>query len=86
MFLFKLILIIRQAIHMFLTYRRSLTYCPFLLTGVMLGIVILRNINRLTWERTLGWVTLALYLAFVAFCCLFNAFYDDYPPTDWSGY
>ncbi|BFZ20276.1 hypothetical protein BsWGS_23315 [Bradybaena similaris] len=56
------------------------------LAGVMLGIVILRNINRLTWERTLGWVTLALYLAFVAFCCLFNAFYEGYPATDWSGY
>ncbi|XP_005093059.1 rhomboid-related protein 2 [Aplysia californica] len=54
------------------------------LAGVFLGVVILRNINRLTWERTLGWVTLALFLAFFAFCTLFNALYDGYPETDWS--
>lgn len=52
--------------------------------GVMLGIVILKNVNTLTWEKALGWVTLAIYLAFVAFCCLFNALYEGYPPTDWT--
>ncbi|XP_055898545.1 rhomboid-related protein 2-like isoform X2 [Biomphalaria glabrata] len=54
------------------------------LAGVMLGIVILKNVNTLTWEKALGWVTLAIYLAFVAFCCLFNALYEGYPPTDWT--
>ncbi|CAL1534822.1 unnamed protein product [Lymnaea stagnalis] len=54
------------------------------LAGLMLGIVILKNVNTLTWEKNLGWVTLAVYLAFVAFCCLFNAFYDGYPETDWK--
>ncbi|KAH9500713.1 Rhomboid- protein 2, partial [Bulinus truncatus] len=52
------------------------------LAGLMLGIVILKNVNTLTWEKNLGWVTLAIYLAFVAFCTLFNALYQGYPATE----
>ncbi|KAK3781447.1 hypothetical protein RRG08_019072 [Elysia crispata] len=52
--------------------------------GIFMGVLILRNIKRHSWERTLGWTMLALYLAFVAFCVLFNVFYPGYPDTDWD--
>ncbi|KAK3781434.1 hypothetical protein RRG08_019060 [Elysia crispata] len=52
--------------------------------GIFMGVLILRNIKRHSWERTLGWTMLALYLAFVAFCALFNVFYPGYPETDWN--
>ncbi|KAL5012519.1 hypothetical protein ScPMuIL_011070 [Solemya velum] len=55
-----------------------------LLAGLLLGIPVLKNIKRLEWEKTLGWVTLAVYLAFVAFAILFNTLYKDYPPIDWD--
>ncbi|ESP04998.1 hypothetical protein LOTGIDRAFT_230044 [Lottia gigantea] len=54
------------------------------LCGLLLGVPVLKNIKMLPWERTLGWVTLAIYLAFVAIAVLFNGFYDGYPATDWS--
>ncbi|XP_041368691.1 rhomboid-related protein 2-like [Gigantopelta aegis] len=52
--------------------------------GLLLGVPILKNISRLPWETTLGWVTMAVYLAFVGFCVIFNGLYQGYPPTDWS--
>ncbi|KAK7094963.1 rhomboid-related protein 2-like [Littorina saxatilis] len=56
------------------------------MAGLLLGIPILMNVRRHEWETNLGWVTLAIYLAFVALCCIFNAVYDGYPNTDWSGW
>ncbi|XP_076454648.1 rhomboid-related protein 2-like [Babylonia areolata] len=56
------------------------------LAGLLLGVPILLNIRRHDWETILGWVTLAIYLVFLAFCCIFNALYDGYPETDWSGW
>lgn len=52
--------------------------------GIFMGVLILRNIKSHQWERTLGWSMLAMYLAFVAFCTLFNVFYPGYPETDWE--
>ncbi|GFS08643.1 rhomboid-like protein [Elysia marginata] len=52
--------------------------------GLFMGVLILRNIKRHSWEKTLGWSMLALFLAFVAFCSLFNVFYPGYPDTDWD--
>jgi rhomboid-related protein 1/2/3 len=52
--------------------------------GLLLGIPILKNVNVLTWEKTLGYVTLAIYLSFVGFAMIFNGVYKGYPETDWS--
>ena len=77
------------------TYMYTPTHLRVLLTalsllwpwaGLLLGIPILLNVRRHAWETTLGWVTLAIYLAFVAFCCIFNAVYNGYPETDFSGW
>jgi hypothetical protein len=46
----------------------------------------LLNIRKHEWETILGWVSIAAYLAFIAFGCIFNAVYPGYPETDWSGY
>ncbi|KAH9500712.1 Rhomboid- protein 2 [Bulinus truncatus] len=53
------------------------------LAGLALGIVFLKNVNTLRWEKILGWVSLAVFLVFVVFCVLFNVFYDGYKPTEW---
>ena len=55
-----------------------------MLAGLLLGIPILKNVNVLTWEKTLGYVTLAIYLSFVGFAMIFNGVYKGYPETDWS--
>ncbi|XP_064616451.1 rhomboid-related protein 2-like [Liolophura sinensis] len=55
-----------------------------LMAGLLLGVPVLRNINELPWEKTLGWVTLAIYLAGVLVAVLFNGLYKGYPLTDWS--
>ncbi|KAJ8300217.1 hypothetical protein KUTeg_021736 [Tegillarca granosa] len=47
-----------------------------LCAGLLLGVPVLKNINELPWERTLGWITLAIYLTFVAFCLFFNGLYQ----------
>ncbi|XP_067662674.1 rhomboid-related protein 2-like isoform X1 [Haliotis asinina] len=54
------------------------------LTGLLLGIPVLKNIKKLPWETTLGWVTMAVFLLLVAFAVLFNGLYKGYPATDWS--
>lgn len=55
-----------------------------LLAGLLLGIPVLRNIKELPWEKTLGWVTLAIYLVFVSFAMFFNGLFPGYPQTDWT--
>ncbi|XP_033731802.1 rhomboid-related protein 2-like [Pecten maximus] len=55
-----------------------------LLAGLLLGIPILKNIKELPWEKTLGWITLAVYLIFVSFAMFFNGLYPGYPETDWT--
>lgn len=65
-------------------YYCSQPHFVFIFAGLLLGIPVLKNIKRLEWEKTLGWVTLAVYLAFVAFAILFNTLYKDYPPIDWD--
>lgn len=55
-----------------------------LLTGLMLGITVMKNINILSWEKKVGWVTLSVYIATVIFCVLFNGLFKHYPETDWS--
>ncbi|OPL20974.1 hypothetical protein AM593_06741, partial [Mytilus galloprovincialis] len=55
-----------------------------MIAGLLLGIPILKNVNILTWEKTLGYVTLSIYLCFVGFSMIFNGVYEGYPETDWS--
>nr|KAG5703074.1 hypothetical protein BaRGS_016235 [Batillaria attramentaria]KAG5706594.1 hypothetical protein BaRGS_005664 [Batillaria attramentaria] len=52
--------------------------------GLFLGIPVLKNVNKHAWETNLGWITLCVFLSVCAFAVFFNAFYDGYPPTDWS--
>lgn len=54
-----------------------------LLAGLFLGIAVMKNINEKPWERTVGWVTLAIFLVFVSFAIFFNGLYKGYPETDW---
>ena len=55
-----------------------------IISGLFLGISVMKNINIKDWEKTVGWITLAIYLLFVAFAIFFNGLYDGYPETDWS--
>ena len=50
--------------------------------GLLLGISVLKNVNILPWERRLGRVALALWLAAVLACVLFNGLHTGYLPTD----
>ncbi|KAH3857129.1 hypothetical protein DPMN_099729 [Dreissena polymorpha] len=52
--------------------------------GLFLGIVVMKNINEKPWEKTLGWVTLAVFLVFVSIVVFFNGLYNGYPETDWE--
>ncbi|ELT92969.1 hypothetical protein CAPTEDRAFT_169308 [Capitella teleta] len=54
-----------------------------LAAGVLIGIPVLKNIDRLPWERVLWWVCLVVYLLIMTMGILFNIFYEGYPPTDW---
>lgn len=55
-----------------------------LVAGLFLGIAVMKNIREKPWERTVGWVTLALFLVFVAIAVFFNGIYQGYPETDWT--
>lgn len=55
-----------------------------MMAGLLVGIPLLKNVNVLTWEKRLGWVSLVVYLLFTAFCMFFNGLYTGYPETDWS--
>ncbi|XP_064616287.1 rhomboid-related protein 2-like [Liolophura sinensis] len=55
-----------------------------LLAGLLIGVPFLKNINVKPWEKTVGWVTLIVYLLCFVAVLLFNGFYKGYPPTDWS--
>ncbi|XP_048776348.2 rhomboid-related protein 2-like [Ostrea edulis] len=55
-----------------------------MMAGLLVGIPLLKNVNILPWERKLGWVSLIIYLLFVAFAMFFNGLYKGYPETDWS--
>lgn len=55
-----------------------------LLAGILLGIAVLRNIEVLLWENIVWWVSLSAYLLLLLFALLWNAFYPNYPSTDWK--
>lgn len=53
-----------------------------MLAGLLLGVPIMKNINELPWERTLGLVTAAIYILFTVIAVLINGLYSDYPKAD----
>lgn len=55
-----------------------------LLTGLLLGVPVMKNVNILSWEKKVGWVTLSVFIVALIFCVLFNGLYQNYPKTDWS--
>lgn len=55
-----------------------------LITGLLLGILLLKNVRKEKWERVLGWCGFGLYIAAVLTCILLNIYYKHYPQTDWS--
>ncbi|KAL4217875.1 Rhomboid-related protein 2 [Mactra antiquata] len=59
-------------------------HCGGLLTGLLLGIPVMKNINILSWEKKIGWLTLGLYIIAVIACVLFNGLYPYYPDTDFT--
>ena len=55
-----------------------------LISGLFLGIAVMKNIRVKPCEKTVGWVTLAVFLLFIAVAVFFNGLYQGYPETDWS--
>ncbi|KAK3602369.1 hypothetical protein CHS0354_011203 [Potamilus streckersoni] len=55
-----------------------------LLAGLLVGVPFLKNLIELPWERTVGVVTLTVFMLFVVTAVIFNGVYNGYPPTDWS--
>ena len=51
--------------------------------GFLVGVLVLRNIRELPWERTLWVVGVIIYVVLVLFAILFNGFYQGYPNSDW---
>ena len=49
-----------------------------LITGLLLGVVILRNLKVKSWERIAWWICLVTYLLLIAICILINIFYEDH--------
>lgn len=52
------------------------------ISGLLLGIVVLRNFKKKTWERVVWWIALFGYLAFVIGCVLWNLMAKSYPPQE----
>ena len=53
-------------------------------SGMLVGIPVLKNFDRISWERKVLWVAVVVSIIFVLFVILFNIFYTDYyPDTDW---
>ncbi|XP_029645252.1 rhomboid-related protein 2-like [Octopus sinensis] len=50
-----------------------------MLAGLLLGVPVMKNINELPWERTLGLVTAVIYVIFTMIAVLINILYHDYP-------
>ncbi|VDP17877.1 unnamed protein product [Soboliphyme baturini] len=47
--------------------------------GLLMGIVILRNFSKKSWERVVWWIALVGYIILVLFCIFWNIFYPYYP-------
>ncbi|WAR17231.1 RHBL2-like protein [Mya arenaria] len=52
--------------------------------GLLLGVIVLKNVNILSWERRIGWAALAIWLAAILVCILINGLRTGYPETDFT--
>ena len=52
------------------------------LCGLLMGVVCLRNLHRLQWERVLWWICLTLTVLLFAFAVFWNIFWPGFPPQD----
>ncbi|XP_052250605.1 rhomboid-related protein 2-like isoform X2 [Dreissena polymorpha] len=55
-----------------------------LVTGLLIGFIVLKNINVESWERKLVYVTLTLVPIYFLFCVIHNLVFPGYPETDTS--
>ena len=49
------------------------------LIGFLMGVVCLRNLKKLKWERVLWWICLAAAILLFAFAILWNIFWPGFP-------
>ena len=62
----------------------------FAVTGLLLGIPVLKNIDKKPWETVVFWIALIVYVLTVAFAILWNAFWPatgepmHFPVTEWT--
>ena len=54
------------------------------LSGLLIGISVLKNIDEKPWERIVWWMAIVVYGICFFVACGFNALYSKYPETDWS--
>lgn len=77
-----------QAVLRFTTVLHYLT--SFAVTGLLLGIPVLKNIDKKPWETVVFWIALIVYVLTVAFAILWNAFWPatgepmHFPVTEWT--
>lgn len=51
------------------------------IAGLLVGIYILRNLQRESWEKIIWWVSLALFIILMAICIVWNVAFPDYFPV-----
>ena len=84
----SLIYILNFHIH-FLEFILLVIYCCFI-AGLLLGIPILKNLEKKLWERYLFYIALIIYITVVGFGIFWNIFWPAtgepgyYPITDWT--
>lgn len=52
------------------------------LSGLLVGILILRNIDELKWEKICKYISLVLYITLIGAAIIWNATYTDYFPPE----
>jgi len=50
------------------------------LAGLLLGVVMLRNLRRLKWETALGWFCLVVYILLMGSLIIWNIAFPSYFP------
>lgn len=57
------------------------------IAGVLVGVSILRNLQRRRWERVCWWVSFTIYVILVGTAVILNASLQDYfPNNDYTSY
>jgi rhomboid-related protein 1/2/3 len=57
------------------------------LAGLLVGIYVLRNLNKKPWEKKVWWASLALFVILISITIVWNAAFPEYfPPPHKSTY